>query len=240
MPELTTDWNILDGTYGGDTSTWDSVTGYFDDWDDNDWSNLINIGGTVLGMYGANQAGDAASDASRAASQAQMQAQQRALDYQMAREAAPQYYRESAFGQLAPLYGISPAYDQSGDTTGAQQNFMNAIKADPRYQSMIDAGSDAVARTANMTGGMRSGNAIDAFRRSDQNVLNDLYRERVAGLSGFANLPQNTQAIANTMQGIGTTQAGGLLGQGQAQQQQLQNQMGVLGLGMQNYLNPSI
>jgi hypothetical protein len=192
----------------------------------------------MAGIAGAGLAssiigGNKAAKSARKAAKTQAEGQNRAMGYMQEREALPMQLREGALGQLGGLYGLPGG-------TGDQQGFIDAARQDPLYAAMmgnLDEGQNAILRNASALGGLRSGNSRDALARystelSNQALLSS-YDRRLGGLGGMASLPNNTNAIANMMAGIGQTGAQGQVAGAQAQQaglgMGLNFGMGVLG-----------
>jgi len=96
--------------------------------------------------------------------------------------------------------------------------FISGLRDDPFYEQMLEEGEEAVLRGASVTGGLRSGGASRALARSSQDVLRGIYQERMAGLSGLANLPSMAPQIAGSIEDIGRTRAAGTLAKGQIEQ----------------------
>lgn len=161
------------------------------------------------------------------AAQVQAGAQQEALDYMKEQSALPTQYRDQALSQLMGTY--------TGDPT-----------ANPMYQAQM-ANIDNMGQQATelsmaqnaATGGLRGGNQQQAFQDiaiqqnlAQNNALAGAYNQQMQGLSGMAQLPTNTNQIANMMTGIGTTQAQGIIGAAQSGQSSNQSGMGnMMGLG---------
>lgn len=167
--------------------------------------------------YGANKA----AKASKSAANTQAAAEQRSLDYMMEREAIPQFYREQALQSLGGLYGMQGYQGEDGEEVApgiTKAQMVQQIQQDPFYMDLVGLGEDAILRNASATGGLRSGATNEALARNNQDVLRGLYAERVAGLTGMANLPSYAPQIAGQMAGIGQTQAQGIIGAAQAKQ----------------------
>lgn len=117
--------------------------------------------------------------------------------------------------------------------------FVEALRQDPFYESMLQQGEEAVLRGSSATGGLRSGTASENLARNSQNVLQGYYNQQVQGLQGLAQQPSNANAIASQMAGIGQTLGQGQIASAQAQQagqqQGVSNLMGLGGLGLAAY-----
>jgi hypothetical protein len=189
------------------------------------------------------------------------QSQREALDYMKEVNALPTQYRDQALAGLASHYqtpGAPKTQQQLIDETYASPLYKGLL-------STTDAAVDQMARYQSATGGLRSGNAQAAFAREGQRVSwdafnqaynqaqsNDRYERGVnlQGLAGLAGLDTGSASIANMMAGIGQTQAQGVLGAGtansqgqiaagqirqQGAQNNMNNMMGLAGLGLQAY-----
>lgn len=165
------------------------------------------VADAVGGVFGGDDAADAAIDSANISAAAQREA----LEYLKEREAIPQQFREGALTQLGGLYGLD-----GGE--GSQQFLIDQARASPYYTSMLNEGEDAVLRNAAMTGGFRSGNVQDELADNSQRVLADAYQQQLSGLTGLANLPSNANQIAQQTSGIGATYAAGNTAAEQARQ----------------------
>jgi hypothetical protein len=166
------------------------------------WGYAAAAVGTYLG---SREAGRGAESAART----EADAMNRALDYQQEVERLPLEIRN----QFLPL--MSDFY--SGGE--GQNQFIEDTKSSPFYQQMIQAGQEGVLANAGARGLTRSGNTAQDLSLSNQNVLNSLVNQRLAGVSTLANQPLNTNAIANSMSGIGRTMGQGQIAQANAMQQ---------------------
>jgi hypothetical protein len=183
-----------------------------------------------MSFLGSYLGGGKAADASIRGSEIAAEAQREALDYLKETERRPQFYREGALDQLGSLYGLSAPpsnqpeggpidgeYIPANPSTG-NADFLQGILDDPFYEMMLERGEEGVLRNASVTGGLRSGNVQDGLYRANQDVLKELYDERISGLLGLAGLPSNANQIAQTTAGIGQTLGQGVIGAGQARQ----------------------
>lgn len=149
--------------------------------------------------------------------------QQQAIDYLKQMGAIP----------LAAQQGLAGIYGLPGGV-GTQQEAIDQVKASPMYSSMIESGEDAILRRAGATGVLRSGNTQDALSRYSGDVLNQLYQQRLSGLSGLAGMGTYAPQVASGLSGIGSTLAAGQTAAAQAEQQGLSN---LIGLGGSIYEN---
>jgi len=206
-------------------------------------------GGLVSGVQGDGFIGDygglmpgmdvdmSTADAATKAAYIQAQSQREALDYLKETEAIPQELRQKSLTQLGGLYGLE-GYD-----TGGQQAMIDQSMASPLYQALMggqQAGEESILRNAAATGGLRSGNTQTAMydynTQLQNNALLESYNQQLTGLSGLAQLPSMAPQISAGIAGIGTTQAQGITAAAQAQQyaqqQQMNNMMGLGQLGL--------
>lgn len=183
---------------------------------------VSGIGDWVEGsLLGGNEA-----DAIKKAAGVQSDYQNRALDYQMDQESLPSQFREGAMTQLAGLAGL-----EGGE--GNQQGLINQAMASPLYAAIMsgqETGDRNIAKNASVTGmrgGNLSGEMSDYAMQLENKALMDSYNQQVGNLQGMAGLPSNTNNIANTMSGIGTTQAQGITGAAQARSNAMGNIIGA-------------
>lgn len=166
------------------------------------------IGDVVGGITGADKAAQGAQQGA----QISADAQRAALEYLKEREKLPQQFREGALNVLGGLYGL-------GGTN--PQDALAKITGSAAYQNVMsarDAGEEAILRTAGATGGLRSGNTIDATARYAGDLQREAFNQGLQGLTGLANLPSNANQIAQGTANIGNTLAQGQIAAGQAQQ----------------------
>ena len=189
----------------------------------------------VVGLASAGQQRKAASQASSA----QQQAAQGGIDEQ-----------RRQFDELRRLLepytqaGL-PALKQQQALLGlegpeAQQAAISAIENQPGFQSMIQQGENAMLQNASATGGLRGGNLQGAMAQFRPQMLAQAIQDQYSRLGGMTSLGQQSAAgvgtagmqtgrdIAGLLGNIGAARAGGILGQGKAQQQMI----GSLAQGM--------
>lgn len=175
-------------------------------------------------------AGQKAYEAGIQGAQISADAQREALDYLKQTEELPLELRDRFLPQLADIF------------TGGegQQEFIDSARASPLYEAILggrEAGEQAILRNASATGGLRSGNVSGALTdygsQLENRALLESYNQQLQGISGLANMPLNTNAIADTTAGIGQTLGQGLVGATQAQlqgdQANRQNVVNLLG-----------
>lgn len=165
-----------------------------------------------MGIIGDIFGGDDAADAATQGAQISAGAQREALEYLKEREKIPQQFREGALNVLGGLYGL-------GGTN--PQEALAKITGSAAYKNVLsarNAGEEAILRTAGATGGLRSGNTIDATARYAGDLQREAFSQGLQGLTGLASLPSNANAIAQGTANIGNTLAQGQIAAGQAQQ----------------------
>ena len=141
-------------------------------------------------------------------------AQQASLDYLRQQEAVPSAFREAALGQLGAEYGLT--MDQEGNIIQGGGSMIDRAQQSPLYQAILGAGDQAALRTAQATGGLRSGSAISSVAQNQQNALLQAYNQQLQGVQGLANLPSYAPQIAQQTAGIGQTLGMGQTAAGQA------------------------
>ena len=196
------------------------------------------------------QAAGTAAEATTAGARIAAGSQREALEYLKEREALPRQFSEAGLKGLAGVYGI-----EGGE--GDQQELIDRAISSPLYESILggrEAGEESILRSAAATGGLRSGNVQEALydynTRLQNRALLESYNQQITGLQGLAGLLSYAPQIASGMAGIGqtlglgTTQAGNILSQGQvagaqaqqvSQQQQFGNLAGIANLGIAAY-----
>jgi hypothetical protein len=122
----------------------------------------------------------------------------------------------------------------------AQQAAISAIESQPGFQSMIQQGENAMLQNASATGGLRGGNLQGAMAQFRPQMLAQAIQDQYSRLGGMTTLGQQSAAgvgsagmqtgrdIAGLLGQMGAARAGGILGQGKAQQQMI----GSLAQGM--------
>jgi len=189
----------------------------------------------VVGLASAEQQRKSASKASSA----QQQAAQGGIDEQ-----------RRQFDELRRLLepytqaGL-PALKQQQALLGlegpeAQQAAISAIESQPGFQSVIQQGENAMLQNASATGGLRGGNLQGAMAQFRPQMLAQAIQDQYSRLGGMTTLGQQSAAgvgsagmqtgrdIAGLLGQMGAARAGGILGQGRAQQQMI----GSLAQGM--------
>ena len=184
---------------------------------------------TVYSAYTSDQNAKKARAANNRAAQTQIGFQNRALDYQMEQEKLPTQFREGALKKLAGAYGL-----EGGE--GSQQDLIDQAMDSPLYSQMLQRGEESVLRNASATGGLRSGNVQDNLARSSQDALLSTYNSQISGLNRMSGLPSNTNNIANSIRGIGTTEAQREMANQQISQQNSQNNMNLVNNAANAYM----
>ena len=196
------------------------------------------MGGLVDSIFGG---GDDAADAAIQSANISAKSQREALDYLKQREALPTAISDAALSQLGGLYGL-----QGFEDPGAQEGFISSVMASPLYGALMggqEAGEEAILRSASATGGLRSGNVQEALYDYNTQLQNQAllsaYQDKLGGIQGLSGLGGSGTQIAQTMAGIGATQAQGVTAAAQAQQaaqqQQTSTLMGIGNLGIAAY-----
>ena len=191
--------------------------------------------GTAGTAYLSKEAADATADASRDATKATTEWQNRALDYQMEQEKLPSQFRDAALTGLGFEYGLT--LDEQGNIISDGSTIDQRVMDSPFYTQALEVGNENIAKTASATGGLRSGSTLDAFYRNAQDSYQNAYLQQLQGLGGLAGMPLNTEAIANTMKEIGTTEGQGHIAQGQIKQDKYQGYADAIGIGLSAYGN---
>lgn len=143
-------------------------------------------------------------------------AQKDALDYLKEREEIPQHLREESLKTLGELQGFYP-------DEGSHEEMIQRSIDSPLYQGIMggkEAGEESILRSASATGGLRSGdtsyNLYDYNVQLQNQALLTSYNEQLSRIQGLAGIPSNANQIANSMSGIGATQASGITNSGLA------------------------
>jgi hypothetical protein len=179
--------------------------------------DVFELPGKVVGGLTGETAAEAAMEAAGVSAQAQREA----LEYLKQKEAPILEMREQALPQLAEIFGLGQTREQ----------MLEGIMQGPQYQTALQQGEEAILRNQAATGGLRSGGTQAALSQYAPNLLNQLYQQNLSGIQNIAGMKGYTPQIAQTMQNIGATQAAGITGAAQAQQQGMGNLIN-LGLGI--------
>ena len=186
--------------------------------------------------YGASQSGKASQKAGEAqseASQAGVEEQRRQFD-KFVELLSP--YTKAGTGSLAAqqnILGLNGA--------AAQKQAISEIETSPYFQSTAQQGENAILQNASATGGLRGGNTQGALAQFRPQLLNQLVQQQYQNLGGITTLGQNSAAqtgsagmasannIGNLLAQGGAAQAGGIIGQANAQNQLISNLIGIGG-----------
>ena len=187
----------------------------------------VAVGASVYSANKNAKAAGKASDAQSEASQAGIDEQRRQFD-KLVELLSP--YNKAGEGSLAAqqnILGLNGAQ--------AQQQAISGIEQSPYFQATAKQGENAILQNASAPGGLRGGNTQGALAQFRPALLNSLVQQQYQNLGGITSLGQNSAAqtgnagmqsannIGNLLQQQGAAQAGGILGQQNAQNQLLNN-----------------
>ena len=96
--------------------------------------------------------------------------------------------------------------DGQGGFSG-QQGIVDSIEESPYFDFLQNQGAESIGKYASMTGGSRSGNAVEDLARNSQEISMGLTDDYLRGVAGFANPSLNTNAIAGGINNLGGTAA---------------------------------
>lgn len=195
------------------------------------------VGATVAASaYSASQSKKAAgkaADAQSDASEAGIAEQKRQYD-KMVELLSP--YVSAGSGALAQQQNILGINGVS-----AQQAAVSNIENSPYFTAVAKQGESAILQNASATGGLRGGNTQGALAQFRPQLLNQLVQQQYQNLGGITSLGQNSAAqtgnagmqsasnIGNLYAQQGAAQAGGYIGQANAQNQLVSNLIGIGG-----------
>lgn len=166
--------------------------------------------------------GDAA-DATLQAAQAQEGLQREALDYLRQIDQPLLDVRQEALPQLAGFFGFGPQAET------AQTEMVERIQSSPFFDFNLQQAEEAILRNQAATGGLRSGATQRALGESAMNLSQNLLGQQLQGAQQFAFPPLSAGQQAGILQGIGQTQAQGILGAEQARQSAFGQGLGLIG-----------
>ena len=190
--------------------------------------SAITGGSAILGFMGAEEQASATGEAAgvQAASAAAGVAEQRRQFDEVRKLLAPYVQAGGpALQQQQNILGLGGA--------GAQQQAYQGIEQSPAFQAMARQGETGILQNAAATGGLRGGNIQGALAQFRPQLLNQFIGQQYDRLGGLTSLGQQSAAgvgtagmqtganVANLLQQQGAAQAGGILGQANAQQQML-------------------
>ena len=103
-----------------------------------------------------------------------------------------------AFGELTDYY------------SGNQQPIIDQARSSPFMSQLVNQGEEAIARNAQITGGLRTGTTQENLAQNSQNVLMNLVNQVLQGKqgvaqSGFGATDAYTTAMQNIVAGQGAT-----------------------------------
>lgn len=132
-------------------------------------------------------------------------------------------------GSYDPMTGWHPGTYSAGtpavSASDAQQQAIDALKNSPLYNSLYTNGRDTLLNNAAATGGLRGGNTENALARFGSDTLSQVIQQQLAQLAGISNTgnasatnlgqlgQSNSNAQSQIYNQIGSSQAGGILGQ---------------------------
>lgn len=149
---------------------------------------------------------------------------------------------------------LSPYSSAGQQSLGAQQNLLGlngnsaqndaitGLQRSSQFSALAKQGEDAILQNASATGGLRGGNTQAALAQFRPQLLNQLINEQYAKLGGITSLGQNAAAmqgnagmqtganVANLLGQQGAAQAGGLIGQANANSGMANGALGALGM----------
>lgn len=192
------------------------------------------IGGAVVGAAGSIYAAKKGAEGSEEAAEIAAGAQGASLEYLKEVEKLPRALREEALRGLGAEAGYT--FDEQGNIISDQTTLEERALASPLYTRAKGEGAEAVMRYGSMTGGLRSGNTIDDIYTAESDLFQRSYQNQQNIMSGLAGLPSYASEIAGVTSGIGATQAAGVMGAAQAQQQGYQGVGAAITGGIDNYL----
>ena len=169
--------------------------------------------GAGAAAYGASKSGKASKEAGEAqseASQAGVEEQRRQFD-KFVELLSP--YTKAGTGSLTAQQDILGLNGPQ-----AQQNAITGIERSPYFQATAKQGENAILQNASATGGLRGGNTQGALAQFRPALLNSLVQQQYQNLGGITSLGQNSAAQTGNAGMQSATNIGGLLAQGSAAQ----------------------
>ena len=194
---------------------------------------VVGAGAAAYGASKSGKASEKAGEAQSEASQAGIEEQRRQFD-KFVELLSP--YTKAGTGSLAAqqnILGLNGA--------AAQKQAISEIETSPYFQSTAQQGENAILQNASATGGLRGGNTQGALAQFRPQLLNQLVQQQYQNLGGITTLGQNSAAqtgsagmasannIGNLLAQGGAAQAGGIIGQANAQNQLISNLIGIGG-----------
>jgi len=162
------------------------------------------LGAATFGLIGDSPFKSLRSGATQAAKDAKLAgaeslAEQQALKTEIGGIYDPRMQAGTkAFGEIEDFYG------------GNQQTIIDQAQASPFMSSLVEQGEGAIARNAQMTGGLRTGTTQENLAQNSQNVLQGLVQQILQGKqgiaqAGFGATDAYTTAMQNIVAGTGAT-----------------------------------
>jgi hypothetical protein len=160
-------------------------------------SAAVGVGASI---YSANKA----AGASKAAANSSIGEQSREYDQARADNAPFRTTGASALDQVAKLYGLDTV-DANGNTVkGSGKADFSSFTTAPDYTFNLDAGQDAINRSAAAKGGLLSGAAVKAGQTFASGLASNSFNDYVSHLEGVAG---QGQASTNATTAAGTNMA---------------------------------
>lgn len=178
---------------------------------------LMAVGG-LTNLIGANKAASAQNRGIAQAAQMAQTGAKKASDVlnQYLGKATSQYEPYSQIGQSA--------LSQLAGYINGTANIQQAMANDPNYQATVNEALKAVNNSAAASGALRSGATTAALYNQAQNLANQYYQNKLAGLQSLANYGQNAASglaslYSNAGSNLANIQSGlyGTLGQNEIQ-----------------------
>jgi hypothetical protein len=162
------------------------------------------IGAAVVGagtsIYSANKASSAASKAAGSS----IQEQNNEYNQTRADQAPFRTTGVSALDQVAKLYGLDTTDANGNVVKGSGKADFSSFMTSPDYQFNLNAGQDAINRSAAAKGGLLSGAAVKAGQTYAAGLASNQFNSYVGNLEGAAG---QGQAATNATQTAGTNAA---------------------------------
>jgi hypothetical protein len=178
--------------------------------------------GAAAGLAGSAIAAGATGSAARAQAAQQQSAlaqQQHQFDVTQQNMAPWLGAGKTALGGQLDLLGLGQ------DGASGQQASIDQLQQSPLYQSLFRNGQNTILNNAAATGGLRGGNMQSSLANFGSDTLAQVIQQQLANLGGISNTgnqtaqnlgnlsQNNANAQSNQYNAIGSTQAGGILGQ---------------------------
>lgn len=166
------------------------------------------VGAAIGAGIGSAVSGYQASKDTQKATDKNLAFQQKGLDYAMSINKQPLEYRDKALEQYGAFLGLN-------DTPST---LVEDVRSSPFYSSMVDEGQQGLAAGLSATGGLRTGNANEAFSGLNQRVLQSLVNQRLGALKQLSSTPIITSGVQAGYSNMGSAAQQGALGSAQALQ----------------------